>query len=541
MNKISYFLKNATIIDGDNNPSFLSNILIENEKISLITKKNNINADIILDLSGKYVTPGFIDVHGHSDLQILRSPEMKSKIQQGITTEIAGNCGIGTFPIDLNDKNIITSIHDLTKDVLGSYTYDYFDFSSFCEKVDLNPPNTNVLFLQSHSALRANVIKPNANREATDDEIRMMCDLLDVSLKQGCIGFSTGLYYAPCLYADKKELLALLRVVKKHNKIFCTHHRCEGDYVISSLKEVIDLAKEVNVKLEISHLKAIGVENQKFVKQMLQMIDDAKNEGLDIGFDQYPYDYGSTSLYSLLPPKYLKLSTRELKAALNNKSEREIIKDLIIKGEGFDSIIKMCGFDNVYTMFLETQRELEHYSLRELSLKLKNKDDEDSCFETFFDILLKENGTALMMDITQSHESIEKILNHDLMCFGTDALYSGDEESNLPTHPRTYQAAVHLIDVYYKQRKSIDLISLINKMSGKCAKRFNIANRGIIKEGNFADIVVMDLYNLKDNSGNVDNKIPPEGIDYVFVNGNLVYKNKEIVNSNSGRVLRDFN
>ncbi len=544
MNNTSYILKNATIIDGSNNNSYLASILIENNKIKKIYKDNIDKKEqasfTIIDCSNKIVTPGFIDVHGHSDLQILRSSDMKAKIQQGITTEIAGNCGIGPFPIDLRNKEIIKSMHDLTKDVLGSYDYNFYDFESFSKIAKNNLPNTNVLFLQSHTALRANIILPNANRAATDEEIKLMCNLLDKSLSQGCIGLSTGLYYAPCLYAEKKELIELLKVVKKHNKIFCTHHRCEGDDVINSLNEVISLAKEVGVKLEISHLKAIGVENQKYVDRMLNIIDKAKDEGLNIGFDQYPYEYGSTSLYSLLPPTYLKLSYSELKVALNDKNERDKIKSLMKNAQGWDSIVKMCGFENIRTMYLETQRELENKNIKELSLLLKNRDDENSCYDTLFDILLKEEGVALMIDVTQSLENIEKILNHPLMCFGTDAIYSGDEKSTIPSHPRSYQAAVHLIDVFYKQRKAIKLENLIHNMTYKSALRFKIEKRGLLKEGYYADIVVFDINKIKDLSTLEDIKIAPSGFDYVFVNGNLVYKNKQIINSHSGSIIKQF-
>jgi N-acyl-D-aspartate/D-glutamate deacylase len=535
-------LKDCTVIDGLNNESYKADITILENKIKKINKNCDtliLNSEII-NCSNKIVTPGFIDVHGHSDLQIRRSSDMKAKIQQGITTEIAGNCGIGPFPINLNDEEVVKSMQDLTKDVLGTFNYDFTDFSTFCEKAEQNLPNTNVLFLQSHTALRANVIKPNANRAATDLEIQEMCDLLDTSLKQGCIGLSTGLYYAPCLYAEKKELIALLKVVKKYDKIFATHHRCEGDRVIESLKEVIDLATEVKVKLEISHLKAIGVENQKYVDEMLDLIDNAKASNLDIGFDQYPYEFGSTSLYSLLPPSYLKLSNSDLKKVLSDEKERSLIKNIMKEGNGWDSIVKMCGFDNIFAMYLESQREFENKSLREVAMLLKNRDDDDACYDALFDILQNESGVALMIDITQSFDSMDKILNHPLMCFGTDAIYSGDETSSIPTHPRSYQAATHLIDTFYKKRKSISLENLIHNMTYKSAKRFNLENRGSIKEGNWADIVVMDIDKVKDVSTSKDVKIPPEGIEYVFVNGKCVYKNKTIQLSHAGRILKQI-
>lgn len=536
-----YLLKNAIIVDGLNTKKYKGSIIIKDNKIFRIIKNKDdlkgIKANNIIDVRSRYIFPGFIDFHGHSDLQVLRDPQMTCKIQQGITTEIAGNCGIGMFPVDTLNIKATNNLINSSQDVLGKADICWSDFSSFSSCIEKKGTGTNMMFLQSHSALRIASIPGNSNREATDEELKIMCNLLDTSLSQGCIGLSSGLYYAPCLYASQKELIALLSIVKKHNKIFAVHHRCEGDDVIASIKEVIELARITGVRLEISHLKAIGVDNQKYVEKMLSLIDNAKAEGLDVGFDQYPYDFGSTSISSMLPPSVLKLSRENLKIALADKCERIRIKELIKKGEGFDSLIKMCGFDNIRIMYLENHRDLEGLSFSGLAKKLYNKNDEESCYNAFFDVLIKEDGIALMEDITQSIESMEKILTHDLMCFGTDALYSSSNPA-IPTHPRSYSAAVHYLELFYKDRHSLSLESLVYRMSGKSAKRLHLKDRGSVEEGKKADLVICDLENLKDLSTLSESRTPPQGIDYVFVNGNLVYDNYRMIGKPNGEIIK---
>ena len=536
-----YLLKNANIVDGLNNKEFKGSILIKDDKISrIITNENDlkgIKANKTIDVHSRYVFPGFIDFHGHSDLQVLRDPTMVGKIQQGITTEIAGNCGVGIFPADAMNARACKNIIQATQDVLGKAYICWSDFNSFVSCIEKKGSGTNMMFLQSHSALRAAVIPGNCNREATSEEIKLMCNLLDESLSQGCIGLSSGLYYAPCLYASQKELLALLTIVKKRDKFFAVHHRCEGDDIISSIKEILELARITGVRLEISHLKAIGVENQKYVDQILSMIDSARKENISVGFDQYPYDFGSTSITSMLPPSTLKLTREELKEALIDKVEREKIKELIKKGEGFDSLIKMCGFENIRIMYLEHHRELEGLNFKELSEHLYSKTDEESLFSAFFHIILIEDGIALMEDVTQSVESLEKILKHDLMCFGTDGLYSSTS-SSIPTHPRSYSAAVHYLELFYKERHTLPLEELIYRMSGKPAKRLALNDRGSIREGNKADLVICDLENLRDLSTLSNSRVAPKGIDNVFVNGELVYENNKIIGEPKGQIIR---
>lgn len=537
----NYLLKNANIVDGLNNEKYKGSLLIKDNIIQKIIRDEyelkDIKASCIIDVDNNYIFPGFIDFHGHSDLQVLRDPHMKCKIQQGITTEIAGNCGVGVFPVNENDLNSKNALVSATQDVLGKEDICWKDFNSFLTRINESGCGINMMFLQSHSALRIAAISDNSNREATKEEIQTMCKLLDESLKQGCIGLSSGLYYAPCLYASKFELIELLKVVKSHNKIFAVHHRCEGDDVISSIKEVIELARITGVKLEISHLKAIGVDNQKYVSEILDLIDSAVKEGLDIGFDQYPYDFGSTSISSMLPPSILKLSRKDLKKVLSKRSERFRISELIKKGNGFDSLIKMCGFDNIRIMYLEHHRELEGLTFKELANKFYDSIEERYCYDAFFDILLLEDGIALMEDVTQSIESLEKILKHPYMCFGTDALYCSSN-SLIPTHPRSYSATLHYLELFYKERKTLSLEELIYRMSGKSAKRLNLKDRGSIEEGKKADIVICDLNNLKVVSATEDSKISLHGIEYVFVNGHLSYEKNKVIGKPMGEIIR---
>ncbi|MGH4037021.1 MAG: N-acyl-D-amino-acid deacylase family protein [Sphaerochaeta sp.] len=537
-----FLLKNAQIVDGKNHKVFKGSVTIQGDSIKDIIKNEeelaSINPKETLDVKNRFLFPGIIDFHGHSDLQVIRDPSMKCKLAQGITTEIAGNCGVGVYPIDITNDTIVEAINDNTRDVLGEGhyapdSYNWHDFKTYVDFVRNQGSGTNIMYLQSHTALRCNAVLPNPNRAATDAELDTMCDMLDKSLSQGCLGFSSGLYYAPCVYATEKELIALLNVVKKHNKIFTVHHRCEGDDVIDSLKEVINLARITGVRLEISHLKAIGKDNQKYVEEMLSLIKKARQEKIDVAFDQYPYDFGSTSLSSMLPPSYLKLGPDKLRKALSSKEDREKIKALIIAGEGFDSLIKMCGFENIKIMYLEHNRDLEGLSLVECSKKLYGDETDENCYNAFFDILRDEKGVALMEDVTQSLDSMQKIMKDNLGVFGTDALYSGGE---LPSHPRSYHSVPHYLDLFYKKYHTLSLEELIYRATYKSAQRLSLDDRGAIQKGFKADIVICDLENLEDNS-NSNTQKPSKGIDEVFVNGKHVLSNGTIIAEPSGKII----
>jgi len=522
-----YYFSNATILDGSGDEPYQGDVLVENDTIKEILPPNSptMNDAVIIDASGKYVTPGFIDMHGHSDLEVLRTPAMRAKVGQGITTEVAGNCGIGVFPSEQNS----TFLKELSSDVLGSYpNVGWQDFHAYRQQWQDKGSGNNFFVLQAHSNLRRMGMTGSVNRAASEEEVHKMCRLLEVSLQQGCLGLSTGLYYAPCIFATNEELLRLLEVVAKHNALFTVHMRCEGSDIVAAVEEVVALAKQTGVKLQISHLKVIGLKNQHLVDEVLSLIDKAKADGVDIRFDQYPYTYGSTSLFSMLPPQYLKLERKELQKVLSDPEQREIIKEQMETPVGWDSLAFLCGWDQVQVLSLQSNPRYSGQTFSQIA-KALNSDP----YEVFFDLLEQEQGTALMIDVTQSEESIIKIMRHPLMSFGTDALYTEGAK-----HPRSFQSTFHILDRYGKQLQVLPLPTLISKMTGVSAKRLGLRDRGLIKVGYKADLLLLDWESLHDSSDVMHPDSKSSGLDLVMVNGQIAYKDGEFTGSTSGSLLK---
>jgi len=507
----------ATVVDGTGMKPFVADVLVSDGKIARIGKCDGKG----IDATGKILCPGFVDIHAHSELEALRDPAMSAKVAQGITTEVSGNCGVGVYPSGADDS----LEKELTRDVLGHWDAPYWkDFSSYENALRRSGSGTTMAFLVSHSALRSAALEGNPNRVATKDEIGRMCGLLDDSLREGCIGFSTGLYYAPCLFADEAELKALLSTVASHGKLFAVHHRCEGDDVIPSLDEVLRLAKETGVRLEVSHLKAIGRNNQKKVPLMLSHIEEARKAGVDVAFDQYPYTYGSTSLYSLLPPSYLRLDKEDLSCALRDPSARKEMRSMMASPDGWDSIVELVGFDAITVLVLESSPECQMRTLSDIA-------GERDPYDVLFDLLAKEKGLALMADTTETEENLITILRHDLMCFGTDALYAGSLH-----HPRSYAAAVHLLSRYGRELKVLPWEDLVRKMTGEGAKRIGLNDAGFVREGMRADLVLFDPLTIRDNATMREPKLFSTGIEYVLVGGKIAARDGKATGIVNGRV-----
>jgi len=445
--------------------------------------------------------PGFIDLHAHSDLQILREPSMSCKTHQGILTEISGNCGIGVFPINKDFPKA------LVFDILGKYEdFNWKDFASYKANIK---SDYDMRMLTSHSALRYFSMKGNANRPATDNEIKKMQQQLQIAFDQGSIGLSMGSYYAPSVFAEEKELIALATIVEKNDKIMSVHHRCEGSDIISSLQQIIRVAEKAGAKLEISHLKIIGDKNQHLLPQIFSLLENSSSV---IGFDQYPFEYGTTSLSALLPPYLLAMDSIQRSKYLADKSNYKAIINEIENPNNWDSIINLVSFSKIFITELTHFPELLGKSLEEMGNYYNT-----SPYFALFKVLSEETGEALMLDYTESLDTLGQIFRHPMSAFGTDALYNG-----LHTHPRCYNSTNHILDSRFLSLHKTNLNWAIRRMTGLCSDRFNLKDVGYIKPGYKANLVCFNPTKIKDNSTIAEPNAAPVGFKYIFQNGKLI-------------------
>ncbi len=520
---LDYSIENALVVDGSGRDAFRANVGLEGGKIVYIGSDVK-DARVHIDADNKVVTPGFIDIHAHSELILLNDRSSKGRIAQGITTDVSGNCGIGVYPVNVE----VDSLKALDDDVLGKWKdWEWKDIAGYRRYVEERGMGHNSVLLQAHAPLRIAAMGKNASREATEDEIAAMCRYLDFSLSNGAKGLSSGLYYAPCIFAGRSELVELLKVVKKHDAFFAVHHRCEGDTVVESVREVLDLALETGARLEISHLKAIGMKNQEKVDELLSLIDIYRSRGVDVLFDQYPYTFGSTSLFSLLPPSALKLDRESLRSALCDSDMRRRWREEILNASDWDSIYTLSGEKNVVAVQLDSSPEYQGLSLYDIGERM-------GCdgIDALFNVLSVERGAAVMTDITQSEESLMKIMSSPLMCFGTDALYSAE----VP-HPRSYSAAIHLLETYVKNRHLLTMEEAVRRMSGEVARRLGLSGRGLVRKGYAADLVVLDMDKLHATAeaGRIFER--NLGLDYVFLNGEVALRDGFVTGKAHGVML----
>jgi len=525
-------IRNGRIIDGCGNPWYKADIAIKDGKIIKIGKVSPSEADEVIDATGLIVCPGFIDMHSHSDFFLLINPKAESKIRQGVTTEVIGNCGSSLSPI-LPDK---VEIFKKRSGVLAEeVTWDWSSYKEYTEKLERQGIALNVAPLIGHGTLRVNIMEFE-NRPPTKDELDEMKALLEESLKNGAFGLSTGLIYTPGAYAKTEEIIELAKVASKYNGIYASHIRSESTWLLEAIEEAIRIGKEANIPVEISHMKAAGKKNWGKVKDALRLIEKARSEGIEITCDFYPYTAGSTGLAACLPPWAHEGGVEEMLKRLQDPAMRNKMREHIEKGlPGWENLAGTAGWDNIVIAYCEKNKEYEGLSISQIAEK-RGVDP----FDAAFNLLIEEEGIVWIILHMMNEDDMKYVMRHPVSMVGTDgSSYApyGVLARGKP-HPRNYGTFPRILGRYVREQNVLTLQEAIRKMTSLPAQKLGLKDRGLIREGYWADIVIFDPKTIVDRATFKNPHQYPKGIEYVIVNGEITIKKGEHTGKLAGRVLR---
>lgn len=519
-------IREALVLDGGQSPPYLADIGVRGKYIKFIGKLRNGRARRVIEAQGLCLSPGFIDVHNHTDVQLLVCPTADSLVRQGITTVIGGNCGASRFPLTLE---MLEEENRYLTEELGIEA-DWQDLAGFFRRLAQKGIGINYATLVGHGTIRAAVVG-YVDRQPSSEELSRMKELVRQAMKQGALGLSTGLEYAPGSFASTGELIELAAVLKDYDGIYATHMRDEEDGVLEAVDEAITIADRAGVGLQISHLKIGYPRNWDKMDSLLEKIDRAAARKVRLTADVYPYTAFATGLSIFFPLWVREGKKEDFLGRLGNPELQTRLREAIEEAER-----NVGSWDKVLISSVRTEKNrwLEGLNLEQAS-RLQGKD----IFTFIRDLLLDEEGQVSMVCFAMSEENLKRILKHPLTFLCTDgelASTRGVLFRGKP-HPRYYGSFPRAIAEYVRKEKIMSLEEMIRKMTSAPAEKFRLRKRGRIKEDYLADLVLFDLQKIQDRATWADPHQYPEGLPYVVVNGKLVVDGGQITGQLPGDIL----
>jgi N-acyl-D-amino-acid deacylase len=521
-------VKQARVIDGTGNPWFKADVGVKDGKIVSIGRING-KADTVIDGEGLYLSPGFIDPHAHDDGCAFFDEAVINKLSQGVTTDVSGNCGQSLAPVSERYWQENRKVHTIINP--PECMRSFITFDEFLKIVEKKRLGINMGYLVGHAALRIAVMGLE-NRQPTDQEMQQMKDYLTEALDSGALGLSFGLLYPPGSIASKTEFVELCKVIKEKDAIFTIHIRDEGNNVIESVAEAIEIAKCSGAMVNISHHKAIGKANWGKIKTTLGMIEEANKRGIEVGFDQYPYNANCTYLNTILPPSYLLGDLSKLVHNLGIAEFRAKTKaDILAYKEKWDNYVVNVGFEGMLVIKAEATPDAVGKSVAEYARSIGADP-----FETALDILIANNLEVIAVYFSMSDDDVEEVMKNPYGMVGTDGIYMRNKQK---THPRVAASFPRILGRYVREKQVLRLEEAVRKMTSLPAQRLRLKSKGLIKEGFDADLVVFDANTIIDNADFVnDTYAPNTGIQYVIVNGKLALVDNKYTGTAAGKVIR---
>ncbi len=515
-----FVIKNARVIDGTNAPWFRADVGIKDGKIAKVGKISENSINEYLDAGDLYLAPGFIDIHSHSDTSLLDYPMAESRVLQGITTELGGDCGMSVAPV--NKEKL-----DLLRDYMGDMDYNWETLGKYLDILEEKKISVNFASAVGHGTIRLAAMGFD-DRKPTKEEMRLMKKYLNRALEDGAFCMSSGLIYPPGCYADTEELIELSKELVPYGAFYETHMRNEGTEVVESVKEALEICSRSGAPLQIAHHKVTRRSNWYVsCRTTTAMIEKARMEGLDVTVDQYPYNASSTTLDSNVPSWAFVGGMEKLLERLQDPEIRKKLKE-----ESNENHIGRWG--EIFVSYAQSEKNAWAVgkSIEEIA-KIRGVDPADACF----DLIVEEKGRVNEINYGISEEDIEYIMSKRFTMTGSDGNAASLQYPGLP-HPRWYGAFPRVISHYCRDRKLFPLEEAIHKMTGMPAARLNLPDRGLIKEGMWADLILFDFAKIKDTPTYNNPKCACEGILRVYVNGVLTAKDGKHTGARSGKILR---
>jgi N-acyl-D-amino-acid deacylase len=523
---------NARVVDGTGNPWFWADLGVRADRIARIGRLGDAQARRRIDAGGRVVAPGFIDMMGTSDWQLLVDPRGASKVTQGITSSIAGE---GSSIAPINEQLLSRERRTYTRYGLEP---DWRTLADFFRRLEKTPPAINFGTFVGAGGLRELVIGRD-NHPATPSELAQMERLTAEAMRDGALGVSTSLMYAPDRFASTEEIIALAKVAAGYGGIYATHQRSEGDGISSSLDEVFRIAREAKIPTHIFHMKTMYRQNWGGMPRVIQRVEAARREGLDVTADVYPYVAASADMDALLPLWAREGSTEDMLARLRDPSARERIKrDLAVSTVEWENEYYGAGGAEGFLIADVTNPSLKPLVGKRLSEIARDRGVDP--VKALLDIVLEDRGTTRFVSFIMDEKDVALALAQPWAAFCTDSEHhavDGPLSEGKP-HPRAYGAFPRIFARYVREQGLIRLEDAVRRASALPAQILGLRDRGLLREGFRADLVVLDPATITDRATFEEPHQYATGIDYVVVNGQVVVDEGRITPARPGEVLR---
>ena len=521
-------IRGGTVLDGTGRPGFTADVGVTAGRITAVDDLSTAQACRTIDASGKVVTPGFIDIHRHADAAAFRPGYGELELRQGLTTIVNGNCGLSAAPFGgAHDAAIRAYLRPITGDI--PETLPAVSMAAYLSALRALPLHTGMLV--GMGTLRANAAGYELER-LEDAHYRAIHRAMEQALADGALGVSLGLGYAPECFCTTEELLRALAPLRGQDIPLTVHMRQEGAGVCTAVEEMLTVARTLRIPLHISHLKAMGRDSWgKRIPRALALLEQARQEGLDVSCDAYPYTAGSTQLLHILPPEFLEGGMDAVAERLADPRQRELLARRIESGDGFDDIARLAGWDGILLTSLHCPEDQIYLgkSVAELA-EMEHKTPLDACC----DLLIREHCQVTMIDFMASEEDIAGILRDPYSSLISDATYPTEGQP----HPRVYGSCTRLLEHFVRETGTLTWEQAVHKLTGAPAAALRLRGKGVLAQGADADVCVFDPEKLHERGTYQLPRQTAEGMTLVLVNGQAAVRDGQLTGVMAGRAIR---